>query len=906
MKELMPIITLICGLILCVCIISSCGAVASPFLSDLLPTNTWEMEDENLRHMSDGAWNSELEGCCECEGEEGCKASLLGWVTQAQCEQPAWEHLGCTWNNEAVTVGANLHQEIAKTGIISSFGAGGIPGGPCADDYISCLITQNELDLISSPYIQGEIQFMQKELDIRGMDNSCTGCHDRRFGNFIGCTDIDACGDELKNRLNQVLDTENISTCLRYWRSMHEDVGLVTPDDRQTRSSGSPQITDECEGDDRCRMLYRCTYGGYISENTSPERTREQTARTWVKQHHPDGYLFRDAAAPGGVKIVPPFPWGTVTPGQGSTLAVGTALAENPCDEMVCLCKVPGAIPGTADCGTTDINDYDLSTCLPKYPCAENSGGYGGVCVSGGPFSELWPEPQPKESADVSTWARCECRNGYNHTNQLDQWSYRLDPPQLGWGGGGTCSARPQQCTDGGASDQCEFFIPTGHWGSDPINAADAANLSAARGGKHHSRYTCSDMGLGSPVCDVGMSGVAANDRSSLFLKVDAHDARDMDAATKIWPPGEFIPVGPEACVVVEDGVEIDDPDGNLCSYHTDGPQTWSWQQSVRTGRDPDRTRGAAPSCGANVEAVTCVGMASGTEGDACPDGCTYDSVNDNCGDNVEAVTCVGQDVGTNGDACPDGCTYVPGSNCQTSETCCRRTTAGIIRGVDCILKPEVKSLCKCSGGTPCTKNIHCKSLHPCKTYTCESVTAGTTTHRGGVCENENNKPDGTPCPIDASLSNLYDTCECIGGIPQYSGDITPSEWRRQRTDAELQNIADAEAELLRDAAASTLPTCSSGQYLSGGSCYLCAAGTYQASSSHTNSSCTDCPTGQYQNSPGQTACIYCSPGQYQDLSGQTMCNDCPSGHTSEQGSVALNDCYSIASVGVAGAPASR
>jgi|EP01046_Picozoa_sp_COSAG06_P016619 hypothetical protein len=87
-------------------------------------------------------------------------------------------------------------------------------------------------------------------------------------------------------------------------------------------------------------------------------------------------------------------------------------------------------------------------------------------------------------------------------------------------------------------------------------------------------------------------------------------------------------------------------------------------------------------------------------------------------------------------------------------------------------------------------------------------------------------------------------------------------------------------------------PTCSSGQYVSGGSCRSCEAGTYQGSSSHSSSSCITCASGTYSSSAGSSSCSTCSVGTY-GRSDRTSCSSCPSGKTSPAGSDSSSDCYS-------------
>ena len=126
--------------------------------------------------------------------------------------------------------------------------------------------------------------------------------------------------------------------------------------------------------------------------------------------------------------------------------------------------------------------------------------------------------------------------------------------------------------------------------------------------------------------------------------------------------------------------------------------------------------------------------------------------------------------------------------------------------------------------------------------------------------------------------------------------------------------------------------TCSSGQYLQGGSsCITCPTGRYQSNSAFSGSSCTSCEAGKYESSSrtscqlcaagkystatgartsstctlcgagkfsassgasSSSSCTTCAAGQY-DSSTRASCNSCPSGRTSSAGSDSSSDCHS-------------
>ena len=70
---------------------------------------------------------------------------------------------------------------------------------------------------------------------------------------------------------------------------------------------------------------------------------------------------------------------------------------------------------------------------------------------------------------------------------------------------------------------------------------------------------------------------------------------------------------------------------------------------------------------------------------------------------------------------------------------------------------------------------------------------------------------------------------------------------------------------------------CPSGRYNSGSSCSNCPTGKYQNQNHQT--SCKSCPSGQYQNSNGQSGCKNCPTGQYQNENQKTGCKACSSGY---------------------------
>ena len=78
-----------------------------------------------------------------------------------------------------------------------------------------------------------------------------------------------------------------------------------------------------------------------------------------------------------------------------------------------------------------------------------------------------------------------------------------------------------------------------------------------------------------------------------------------------------------------------------------------------------------------------------------------------------------------------------------------------------------------------------------------------------------------------------------------------------------------------------------------------CAAGKYKATT-QSATACTDCSTGKYKSSTGQTAdyCDNCAAGTYKADTGQdeaSDCSACPTGSTSLEGSSSAADCTCVA-----------
>jgi syndecan 4 len=85
---------------------------------------------------------------------------------------------------------------------------------------------------------------------------------------------------------------------------------------------------------------------------------------------------------------------------------------------------------------------------------------------------------------------------------------------------------------------------------------------------------------------------------------------------------------------------------------------------------------------------------------------------------------------------------------------------------------------------------------------------------------------------------------------------------------------------------------CSAGYYgttFQATSCWTaCGSGTYSSAGA---SSCTSCPTGQYQPYTGYSYCFSCPGGQYQNVAAQTSCKGCPGGYYCPAGSAAYYPC---------------
>jgi len=98
--------------------------------------------------------------------------------------------------------------------------------------------------------------------------------------------------------------------------------------------------------------------------------------------------------------------------------------------------------------------------------------------------------------------------------------------------------------------------------------------------------------------------------------------------------------------------------------------------------------------------------------------------------------------------------------------------------------------------------------------------------------------------------------------------------------------------------------------YLGTGSTGACQPGTYGVA----GGTCSPCPVGTYNNTPGVSACTPCPQGQYQSTTGQTACSQCPGAYSttgtgaSSSASCQLLNCaanqYASASVCVSCPPA--
>ena len=70
---------------------------------------------------------------------------------------------------------------------------------------------------------------------------------------------------------------------------------------------------------------------------------------------------------------------------------------------------------------------------------------------------------------------------------------------------------------------------------------------------------------------------------------------------------------------------------------------------------------------------------------------------------------------------------------------------------------------------------------------------------------------------------------------------------------------------------------CSVGEFTDAGECKPCSPGTFQEAPSSLES-CTDCPTGWYQDAPKKPFCLPCVPGTFNDEVKKTSCVGCAPG----------------------------
>jgi hypothetical protein len=74
---------------------------------------------------------------------------------------------------------------------------------------------------------------------------------------------------------------------------------------------------------------------------------------------------------------------------------------------------------------------------------------------------------------------------------------------------------------------------------------------------------------------------------------------------------------------------------------------------------------------------------------------------------------------------------------------------------------------------------------------------------------------------------------------------------------------------------------CLAGQYLLSTTCTACPAGRYNPSPGATTRRCTECPAGKYTSNTGSTSASVCSPcpiGKYSDGPNDNICTPCPAG----------------------------
>ena len=68
---------------------------------------------------------------------------------------------------------------------------------------------------------------------------------------------------------------------------------------------------------------------------------------------------------------------------------------------------------------------------------------------------------------------------------------------------------------------------------------------------------------------------------------------------------------------------------------------------------------------------------------------------------------------------------------------------------------------------------------------------------------------------------------------------------------------------------------CPEGQIIVNGMCAQCSVGTRYVSATQT---CEQCPLGEYQDQPGQSACVACPSGFTTELPGTQSIDDCAEG----------------------------
>jgi len=262
--------------------------------------------------------------------------------------------------------------------------------------------------------------------------------------------------------------------------------------------------------------------------------------------------------------------------------------------------------------------------------------------------------------------------------------------------------------------------------------------------------------------------------------------------------------------------------------------------------------------------------------------------------------------------SCPDGQyqtsnTYT-GTSCTTYSKCAAGTKQNVApsattdRGCDA-----------CSSGQYQSSNTYtgtsCTTYSKCAAGTKQNVAPSATTDRGcDACSSGQyqslNTYTGTSC-------TTYSTCAAgkKGSTPPTYTEVTSGKcWWSITSEAECQQAAVALG--WSDSTTSTVGTlgwplgcmlASDGNlfYNIGGSttscsnnnkcacpprasanrvCSDCDSGQYQASNTFEGTSCTECPTGKYQDGTGQAICEICAVHSYQDLAGQSDCKTCLAG----------------------------